>query len=123
MNDSKLGWTKIMGAKEENGLLIQVYRRPIAPNSDIMMSRADLTLRNAPLRAINYIFGHYEEMIENNTEMKDKILKFDCLERSGNSSTFHMIIKLGLLASNRESIVSLSKKKINDNKYLWITQS
>lgn len=62
-------------------------------------------------------------MIKDNAEMKEKILKFDVLERSGNVTVFHFIMKLGLLASNRESIISLTQKKINDKKYLWISQS
>ena len=102
---------------------LKVHRRPIAPKSDIMISRADIIFRNKTLRSANWFLGHYEEMIKDNVEMKDKILKFDVLERSGNVTVFHFIMKLGLLASNRETIISLTQKKINDKKYIWFTQS
>ena len=123
LNDPKLGWQKITEAKEEKGMLLLVHRRPIAPKSDIMMSRAECTFRDRTLRSANWVFGHYEEAIKDNKDMKDKLVKFDVLERNEETTVFHFIMKLGLLADNRESITSLTQKKINDNKYLWITQS
>ena len=123
MNDPKLGWEKITEVKEEKGMKMVIHRRPIAPKSDIMMSRFDATIRDKTLRSANWYFGHYEESIKDNAEMKDKIIKLEMLERNGDTTVYHTIIKLGLLASNRESIVSLTQRKINDNKYLWVTQS
>ena len=55
--------------------------------------------------------------------MKDRLKKFEVLERNDDFTVYLSIMNLGMLVTDRESIISLTKKKINDNKYLWITQS
>ena len=121
MSDKKLGWEKILDAKEENGIIATLHRRPIGPKSDIMMSRADITIRKQTLRSANWIFGHYEESLKESKDMKDKLKVFEVLERNDDFTVYHSIMNLGMLVTDRESIISLTKKKINDSKYLWIT--